>query len=89
MFSFRLSIRVIFGTIFRVRNGADICVKVGVRGQFRVRVLGEVGVWIRIRIRGKSEVSIMVRLLLDRFGVNIRVMVRGRLRGRCGISFRG
>lgn len=30
----------------------------------------------------------MVRLLLDRFGVNIRVMVRGRLRGRCGISFR-
>lgn len=40
VFSFRLSTRVTFGTIFRVRNGAEICVRVGVRVQFRVRVLG-------------------------------------------------
>lgn len=33
--------------------------------------MGEARVWVIIRIRGKFEVSITGRLLLDRFGVKM------------------
>lgn len=64
VFSFGSSVRVTFGAVcsVRARRRIEIYIMVGIQGRFEVRVsVGQVGVWVINKIRGKLETRVRVR----------------------------